>query len=345
MKFGFLVNRKMVDRGSSDPFGRIYRFIAEMEDLGYDIAYIGHHRFADHTAFGGDVASEPSSPLVMAAALLARTSRLKVCTNIMLLPARHPVEVLEEVNTLNELSAGRFILGSGIGYKPDEFETTGWGFRNRASRMEECLEILRMGLAGQPINWHGKHFTLDNLTIEPRPLAGPPMPLWVGAVSEPAMKRAGRLGDGWLISFAESLIELQDKITEYKAIAAEHGRASQVCLMRDLHIAPTRDQLDPDWLRNVITVWQAYDDLGSKADRDPLANEVMFGGKAVTLDEFAPNRAIVGTPDDCMEEMERIKALTDPDYVLLTPTGVPDPDRQWQELRLFAKEVMPHWRD
>jgi alkanesulfonate monooxygenase SsuD/methylene tetrahydromethanopterin reductase-like flavin-dependent oxidoreductase (luciferase family) len=141
------------------------------------------------------------------------------------------------------------------------------------------------------------------------------------------------------------MVELQGKIAQYKAIAAEHGRPSEVCLMRDLHIAPTRDKIDPNWLRNVTQVWQAYDDLGSKADRDDMSNEVIFGGKQVSLEEFTPNRAIVGTPADCMAEMQRIKELADPDYVLMTPTGVPDFMQHWEELRLFAKEVMPHFRD
>jgi alkanesulfonate monooxygenase SsuD/methylene tetrahydromethanopterin reductase-like flavin-dependent oxidoreductase (luciferase family) len=159
------------------------------------------------------------------------------------------------------------------------------------------------------------------------------------------MRRAGRLGDGWLISFAEHMIELKDKIATYKAIAAEHGRPSEICLMRDLHIAPSRDRIDPNWLPNVIRVWQAYADIGSKADRDELSNEVMFGGKQVDLDEFVPNRAIVGTPDECAEELQRIKDLVDPDYVIMTPTGVPDADQHWEELRLFANEVMPAFKD
>lgn len=344
MKFGFLVNRKLADFGASDPYAKLYRFVGEMEDLGYDIAYVGHHRFADKTAFGGDFASEPSAPLIMASALLARTSRLKVCTNIMLLPSRHPVEIVEECNTINEMSNNRFILGSGIGYKSDEFETTGWGFKTRARRMEECLEIIRMGLGGEPFSYQGTHFTIDDLTIVPK-APQPHMPLWIGAVSEPAMKRAGRLGDGWLIGFAEHLVELQGKIAQYKAIAAEHGRPSEICLMRDLHIAPSKERIDPNWLKNVSQVWQDYDDLGSKADRDDLANEVIFGGKDVDLAEFTPNRAIVGTPDQCIAEMERIRDMTNPDYVMMTPTGVPDMDQHWDELRLFAKEVMPHFQD
>jgi alkanesulfonate monooxygenase SsuD/methylene tetrahydromethanopterin reductase-like flavin-dependent oxidoreductase (luciferase family) len=168
--------------------------------------------------------------------------------------------------------------------------------------------------------------------------------LWIGAVSEPAMLRAGRLGDGWLISFAEHLMELQDKVRRYKAVAAEHGRSSTLCLMRDLHIAPTREAIDGNWLPNVSKVWQSYETLGSKADRDELSNQVMFGGKTVTLEEFVPNRAIVGTPDDCIRELQRIRQLIDPQYLFLTPTGVPDPDQQIAELRLFAQEVMPMFR-
>lgn len=344
MKFGVLVSRKLIDRGAPDPYGRVYRYLGEMEELGYEIAYIGHHRFAPTTAFGGDVAGEPSAPLVMASALLARTSRMKVCTNIFLLPARHPLEVAEEVNTLNELSGGRFILGSGIGYKADEFENVGWNFKTRARRMEECLEVVRRALPGEPFSYSGDQFQIDQVQVMPPAAPGLQMPLWIGAVSEPAMQRAGRLGDGWLVSFAEHLIELRDKVGRYKAIAAEHGRPATVCLMRDLHIAPTRAQIDPEWLPNVVKVWQAYGNLGAQADRDPLSKEVMFGGKRATLEAFTPNRAIVGTPGDCIAEMQRIRDLIDPEYVLMTPTGVPDMEQHWRELRLFAEEVMPQFR-
>ena len=64
-----------------------------MEDLGYDLGWCGHHRFSPTTAFGGDQATEPSAPLAMLAPLMARTRSMKFCTNIHLLPARHPLEM------------------------------------------------------------------------------------------------------------------------------------------------------------------------------------------------------------------------------------------------------------
>lgn len=341
MKFGVIVSRKMIDRRSADPYGGLYRYVEEMEELGYDLAWLGHHRYSDKTAFGGDTASEPSAPLTMLTALAARTRRMELCTNIMLLPAYHPLDLAQEINTLQEIANNRFILGAGIGYKPDEFENTGWNFKSRISRFEECIDVLRLALPGEPFSYSGKHFNIADVSVVPAALPGRQMPIWIGAVSEPGMVRAARVGDGWIISFSEHLVELQDKIARYKSMAAEHGRGSTICLMRDLHIAPTRETIDPEWLPNVAKVWQSYADLGATSDRDAVASDVMFGGKAVTLEEFVPNRAIVGTPEDCIRELRRIQELAAPEYLFLTPTGVPDMEQHARELRLFAKEVMP----
>jgi alkanesulfonate monooxygenase SsuD/methylene tetrahydromethanopterin reductase-like flavin-dependent oxidoreductase (luciferase family) len=345
MKFGIMVSRKMIDRRSSDPYGPLFSYLNEMEALGYDLAWCGHHRFSEATAFGGDEATEPSAPLAMLAPLMARTSRIKFCTNIMLVPSRHPLELAEEINTLNEMANNRFILGGGIGYKPDEFENCGWSFKTRARRFEECIEVLRLAMTGERFSYKGNHFDIDDVMIQPGALRGEIPPIWVGAVSDPAMRRAGRLGDGWIVSFAEHLIDLAEKVKTYKDIASEHGRPSTIALMRDVHIAEGREQLDPNFLPNIIKVWQSYDDIGSKADRDELSNEVMFGGRQVTLDEFAPNRAIVGDPDDCIREMTRIRDIINPEWLFITPTGVPDPAQQTKELRLFAREVMPHFHE
>lgn len=345
MKFGFNISRKMLDLNARDPYRRLYDFLNEMEDLGYDIAYVGHHRFADRTAMGGDVASEPSSPLVMLAALFARTQRIKLCTNVMLVPALHPLELAEQINTINELSSNRFILGGGIGYKRDEFENVGWPFKTRARRFEECIAILRMALEGREVSFHGEHFDIDSCRVVPAPLPGrEPMSIWIGAVSEPAMLRAGRIGDGWLISFAEHLQELVAKVARYKEVAVEHGRPSTVCLMRDLHIAPTKARIDAQWLPNVVKVWRDYASLGAVADRDETASQALFGDREMTLEEFTPNRAIVGTPDDCARELERVRDLINPEYLLFTPTGIPDAEQQMEELRLFGREVLPHFR-
>lgn len=345
MKFGIMINRKMIDRTSSDPYGPLYSYLNEMEDLGYDLAWCGQHRFSDTTAFGGETATEPSAPLAMLAPLMARTKTIEFATNIMLVPAHHPLELAEQINTLQEVSNNRFILGAGIGYKANEFDNVGWNFKTRAKRLEECIAILRLALAGGEFSFEGQHFQLENVTVTPPPLPGTSTRIWIGAVSEPAMQRAARIADGWEASFADHMLELEDKVRRYRAMAAEHGRPSTLALMRDVHVAPSKDQIDPNFLKNVIKVWQSYGDLGATPDRDAESSDVVFGGKEVKLEDFAPHRAVVGTPDDCIRELQSIKKLVDPEYFFITPTGVPDPEQQIRELRLFAKEVMPHFRD
>lgn len=345
MKFGIMVNRQMIDRSSSDPYGPLYSYLNEMEDLGYDLAWCGHHRFSDRTAFGGETATEPSAPLAMLAPLMARTRTMEFATNIMLVPAHHPLELAEQINTLQEMSNNRFVLGAGIGYKPNEFENVGWDFKNRARRMEECIAILRLALRGEEFSFEGRYFQLENVTVTPPPLPGRETRIWIGAVSEPAMQRAARIADGWEASFADHMLDLADKVRRYRAMAAEHGRPATLALMRDVHVAPSRDRIDPTFLEKVIKVWQDYGELGAMPDRDAESSEVVFGGKEISLEEFAPHRAVVGTPDDCIRELASIRDLVDPEYLFITPTGVPDPEQQVAELRLFAREVMPHFRD
>lgn len=345
MKFGVMINRKMIDRTSSDPYGPLYSYLNEMEDIGYDLAWCGQHRFSDTTAFGGETATEPSAPLAMLAPLMARTKTIEFATNIMLVPAHHPLELAEQINTLQEVSNNRLILGAGIGYKTNEFENVGWNFKSRAKRLEECIAILRLALAGGEFSYQGQYFQLENVTVTPPPLPGTSTRIWIGAVSEPAMQRAARIADGWEASFADHMLDLQEKVQRYRAMAAKHGRPSTLALMRDVHVAPTRDRIDPDFLKNVIKVWQSYDDLGATPDRDSESSEVMFGGKDVSLEEFAPHRAVVGTPDDCIRELNSIRELVNPEYLFITPTGVPNPAQQVEELRLFAKEVMPHFKN
>ena len=221
MKFGIMVTRNLIDRASSDPYGALFSYLNEMEDLGYDLGWCGQRRFSASTAFGGE-RRPTSAPLVMLAPLMARTRRMKFATNIMLVPAHHPLELAEQINTLKEMASNRFILGAGIGYKPDEFENVGWGFKTRAKRMEECMEVLRLALTGEGFSFAGPHFHFDNVSSRRRPARGE-RPMWIGAV---AIRRCGAPGAS--ATAGNELRRTYDGAAgqgaTYRAMAAEHGR-------------------------------------------------------------------------------------------------------------------------
>jgi alkanesulfonate monooxygenase SsuD/methylene tetrahydromethanopterin reductase-like flavin-dependent oxidoreductase (luciferase family) len=124
----------------------------------------------------------------------------------------------------------------------------------------------------------------------------------------------------------------------YRAEAARTGHSSTLCLMREFHIAETREKIDPRWLAGVIAVNRHYRSAGAAISNDSLDEE-----RAPTFDEYVPGRAVAGTPDDCIREIARARDEVDCDYMMLTPVGLHDPELHIRELRLFAKTVMPEF--
>ena len=133
------------------------------EASGFDSCFFGEHH-QDHDGF-------LPSPLIVATAVAARTTRLRVGTSVILLPLHHPVHVAEDVITLDLVSKGRIILGVGIGYQPADFRAFSVPMEDRAGRFEESIEILRRCWSGERFSFHGKHYTLDDVQILPAPLS------------------------------------------------------------------------------------------------------------------------------------------------------------------------------
>jgi alkanesulfonate monooxygenase SsuD/methylene tetrahydromethanopterin reductase-like flavin-dependent oxidoreductase (luciferase family) len=168
---------------------RLRAVLAEVEDAGLDFVGMG-----DHVAFRGGFGVDG---LVTAAAMLAAHPTLCVATGVYLLPLRHPVTVARQLSTIAALAPGRFTFGVGLGGEdPAELRACGVDPRTRGRRMDESLTVLRRLLAGDAVTCRGEFFDLDDVRVLPAP--DPPVPIVVGGRSDAAVRRAGRLGDGWL---------------------------------------------------------------------------------------------------------------------------------------------------
>ncbi len=158
------------------------------ESLGFDSIWLTEHHFCDD--------GYTPSPLVLAAAIGERTRRLRIGTNLMLLPLADPVRLAEDAAAVAILTDGRFDLGVGLGYREVEFEYFGRKLVNRPSLMEEGIHILRQAWSGAPVSHSGKRFNVRNLPVTPVPQKPPR--IFMGGMAEPAILRAARLGDGFL---------------------------------------------------------------------------------------------------------------------------------------------------
>lgn len=169
--------------------------IEEGEALGFSDVWISEHHFVDDGYL--------PSPLVVAGAIAACTSRMGIGTNVLLLPMHHPLRVAEDAAVVDLISGGRFTLGVGLGYVQHEFDALGFNKKNRPSLLEEGVGILRRAWNEGRTGHEGRRWNLPDLPFEPRPTtreAPGGVPIFFGGYTEPALDRAARMADGFLAS-------------------------------------------------------------------------------------------------------------------------------------------------
>ena len=161
-----------------------------LDALGFDSIWSG-----DHVAYAGPIL-DPLMQLAQAAAL---SDRLTVGTAVYLLPLRHPAPVAKQVATLDTLSDGRVIFGVGVGGEfPVEFQLCGVPVEERGARLGEGIRVLRKLWSGRPVAHEGRFHSFPEVAIEPAPAQPGGPPIWCGGRADPALRRAGRLADGWM---------------------------------------------------------------------------------------------------------------------------------------------------
>ncbi len=140
-------------------------------------------------------------PMTTMAAVAARTRRLKFGPSVLIAPFRSPVMMARELAMLDYLSEGRALPAVGIGVEQErEFQAAGVPFKERGRRTDEAIAIMRRCWGEDEVTFAGEFWQLDRVSVLPHPRQQP-FPLWIGGKSEAAMRRAGRLGDGWIPSF------------------------------------------------------------------------------------------------------------------------------------------------
>jgi probable F420-dependent oxidoreductase len=164
------------------------------------------------------------APLPMLAAVAARTERLKLGTSVINAPPRNPLLLAKELATLDLISGGRFFPAFGIG-QSDAVELAALGLARdeRGARLEECIHVIRELWRGEPVTYKGRFTTLENVTVSPKPTR-PRIEPWLGGSTPAAVRRVGRIADGWLTARV-SPAEFAELLEVLRESAATAGRA------------------------------------------------------------------------------------------------------------------------
>jgi probable F420-dependent oxidoreductase len=224
----------------------ILRMAKAIEDIGYD----GIDIF-DHVVMGHPVPGRPPGPynaampileaLVTLGYLAAATTRVTLGTEVLVLPQREPVLVAKQIQTLDTLSGGRIRLGVGVGWQESEYEALGENFHDRGVRMDEAIGLLRAYWADAHVSFTGKHYRAHEMAMEPKSPQGGRLPIWIGGASEAALRRVGRLGDGWLASRVSDTADGKKAIETIRRHAEAAGRDAKTIGLQSMVAPPPRD--------------------------------------------------------------------------------------------------------
>jgi alkanesulfonate monooxygenase SsuD/methylene tetrahydromethanopterin reductase-like flavin-dependent oxidoreductase (luciferase family) len=337
MRFGLIFTIQSPERWArplTEQYAATLEHAELAEELGYTYALVGEHHFLPD--------SFCPQPLVVAGAMAARTTTLRVGTSVYLVPLHHPLELAEQAAVIDVMSGGRLVLGLGVGYRPEEFEGFGVARTRRGKLMDAALE--RMLAAFDPRS-----------DVTPKPVQQPHPPIWLAATSRPGMERAARTG---LIPFyavaPTPVIERQQRL--YAELCERHERTPSdvVPIVRETFVAETTEEA---WrvagehlmhtYRHDYRAWStkvkgvdtgvvvAEPDGSLRIARD-------FDDEVFEQRRFAQDRLLIGSPDEVIEALRDLRERIGVTEVLcrMHHPGLPD-DAARRSMELLASEVMP----
>jgi alkanesulfonate monooxygenase SsuD/methylene tetrahydromethanopterin reductase-like flavin-dependent oxidoreductase (luciferase family) len=318
--------------GPKKQFDALMRQVEAAQRNGFSYITIGQHFL-----YGDLTWLQPAPVLARLAAEVDRDTRL--VTTIIVTALHHPVVLAEELATLDIVTEGRLIFGSGLGYRSEEFELLGIPFKQRVGRTEEGIELIQRLWTEEVVDHDGKYFTVRNGRPHIRPWQEPRIPIWIGAHSRPGVARAGRIGDRWTIPPETEVDEIKERLEIFNTEQEARGlKPSHQPLRRNVFVANDRESAIADFIRVSKDRYLTYAKRGLDV-LDERELERDFLGTA-------GKHAILGSPDEVVEQLASIVREIPVDPLLIRP-GWPtmEPDEVVEYLDRFGTQVMPALRE
>ncbi|MER7015267.1 TIGR03619 family F420-dependent LLM class oxidoreductase [Saccharopolyspora sp. NPDC000359] len=194
---------------------------AGIEDLGEIAAAadrLGFHHLtcSEHVGVPTEVAEQRGAtywdPLATLGYLAARTTRIRLATQVLVLGYHHPLAIAKRYGTLDRVSGGRLVLGLGVGSLAEEFALLGAQFEGRGARADDALAALRASLSRREPEYHGEHYDYAGFVVEPHAVQER-VPMWIGGRTLRSLRRAVRFGDGW-VPFGLGTAQLRELLAQ-----------------------------------------------------------------------------------------------------------------------------------
>ena len=321
----------------------VVEFTAGSEELGFDAVWANEHHFHP---YGGHIPSVP----VFLSAMAQRTKRARLGTSVIVAPLHNPIEIAEQLAMVDSMSGGRLEFGIGSGFVSWDYRVFGASMEEGHDRTREALEVILKAWTGEPFSHHGRYFNYDNLTVWPKP-EQQPIPVWIACSGTPSsFEWTGRAGYKLLtVAYLKPLPKLGELTTLYRQAWADGGydpRTCEVCT----HYQVVVDENGHKARQIAETALQRYTHLNVLAREQATdVSEALRGAPQEEIDVpklVDEGRVCAGTPDECVEILER--AVVELGVTIVDCTflfGGITYEQADRSIKLFASEVLPRLRD
>lgn len=273
-------------------------------------------------------------PTVLLARVAAEAPGLELGV-VALLPLYHPVELAEQLSTLDAICGGRLTLAAAIGWRDFQFRAFAIPQGQRLSRFYEVLEVMQQLWRQPRLTYQGKHFHLDDVPGAAAPVQQPSPKLFIAANLDPGIRRAARLAAGWLVSSRATLTTLQRQMAIYHEALRQAGRAGYVAAWREMFVAESREAAISTIRPHVEWLYRDRAALGH--DRLlPAADRI-----DVPFEQVLEGRFILGSPAECAAEVAKYRDLGVAEIIVRCQwPGMPIAPTL-QAIQRFGREVLP----
>jgi alkanesulfonate monooxygenase SsuD/methylene tetrahydromethanopterin reductase-like flavin-dependent oxidoreductase (luciferase family) len=273
--------------------------------------------------------------------VIAEAPNLRVNFGLILLALHKPLDIAEQLATVDVMSGGKVIFGAALGYREVEYLAFGTTQKERVRRFEENLEAVRRLWTEDVVDMVGSHFTLAGASASPRPVQKPHPPIWIGANADPAIRRAARLGDCWYVNPHNRVGTIVRQVEVYKRALDELGKPFPVEFpaRREVFVAKSRAEairLSAPYLGAKYEAYRQWGQDRAMPDDDQLAAD---------FDELIRDRFLLGSPDEVAEQMLALQRATGVNHLIMSVQwpGMPQ-SLALEELHMLAEDVFPRVR-
>ncbi len=299
-------------------------------DRGWDAVATGQHYLSE------GMAQLQLVPFL--ARLAAEAGEMRGIAGVLLLSLHNPVEVAEQVASLDIIWRGNFAFGVGLGYREVEFDAFRVPRGRRVRRFEESLTLVKRLWTEDAVSFENEACRLVKVTLTIRPVQQPHPPIWFAATTDQAVERAARLGDTWFIGPHATLPTVARQMSLYRAAVARYGKPfpRELPILREIFCARDRRTALEIAGPHLASKYGAYARWGQD---DALPKEETF---ARPFEELARDRFILGSPEECYEALRPYGERLGITSVLLRTQWSGLPLRAaLQSMRLISDELLP----